>query len=178
MKWEIDRSWALFLDRDGVINERIPDDYVRNAGEFKLLPGVIEALQIANNLFKTIVVVTNQQGIGKGLMTECNLSEVHDYCLQLIAEGGGRIDRFYFAPNLWQENSALRKPNTGMALLAQHDFPWIDFHRAVMIGDSDSDIQFGLQLGMKTIYISQTETHPEADHTTASLLDALNWMTT
>lgn len=178
MQWEMDGSWALFLDRDGVINERIVDDYVRNTDEFKLLPGVTEALRIAGDLFKTIVVVTNQQGIGRGLMTERNLSEVHDYCLQLIAEGGGRIDRFYFAPNLWQENSALRKPNTGMALLAQHDFPWIDFSHAVMIGDSDSDIQFGLQLGMKTIYISQTEMHTEADHTVSSLLDAIKWIKT
>ncbi len=171
---KIDKSWTLFLDRDGVINERLIGDYVKSTDEFRLLEGVAEAIKIASENFGRIVVVTNQQGIGKGLMTERNLSEIHAYCLDMIQASGGHIDRFYFAPALAAEKSPLRKPETGMALQAQQDFPEIDFERSVMIGDSDSDIAFGRRLGMKTVYIDATgKEHHEADTTQRSLLEAI-----
>jgi D-glycero-D-manno-heptose 1,7-bisphosphate phosphatase len=78
--WNIDASWTLFLDRDGVVNKRLMNDYVKSVGEFELLPDVDEAIRLAGSVFGTIVVVTNQQGIGKGLMTERNLSDIHAYC--------------------------------------------------------------------------------------------------
>ena len=79
--WQVDSTWTLFLDRDGVINERLMDDYVKNTNEFTLLPGVAGAIAKANKLFGHVFVVTNQQGIGKGLMTERNLLDVHSYCM-------------------------------------------------------------------------------------------------
>lgn len=170
----IDKSWTLFLDRDGVINHRLIGDYVKSTAEFHLLDGVAEAIRLASETFGRIIVVTNQQGIGKGLMTERNLSEIHAYCLDMIQAAGGHIDRFYFAPELAAAGSSLRKPDTGMGLLAQQDFPEIDFNRSVMIGDSDSDIAFGRRLGMKTVYIDATGMeHNEADSTQRSLLDAI-----
>lgn len=172
--WNIDTSWTLFLDRDGVINKRLPG-YVSSREEFQLLPGVELALAKASEVFGLIVVVTNQQGIGKGLMSERNLFDVHAYCSELVAVAGGRIDRYYFAPELADSGGMLRKPQTGMALLAQHDFPQIDFGRSVMVGDSDSDIAFGKKLGMKTVFVAADgNEHPEADLTVSSLFEGIN----
>ncbi|AEA46001.1 D-glycero-alpha-D-manno-heptose-1,7-bisphosphate 7-phosphatase [Fluviicola taffensis] len=169
--WNLDQSWTLFLDRDGVINERIMDDYVKLPEEFILLPGVSKAISKANQLFSSVFVVTNQQGIGKGLMTERNLLTIHDYCSELLKVDNARIDRYYFAPNLASENSLLRKPNSGMALLAKEEFPTVDFNKSIMVGDSDSDIEFGKKLGMKTVFINHQdlEAHKTADLTFDSL---------
>lgn len=169
----VDASWTLFLDRDGVINKRLMGDYVKHTKEFELLPGVGEALSLASSVFGRIVVVTNQQGIGKGLMTDRNLSEVHAYCSELITGLGGRIDKYYFAPELAGSGGKMRKPESGMALAAKAEFPEIDFSRSLMIGDSDSDIAFGKKLGMKTVFIALEGKHPAADFTAVSLLEAI-----
>lgn len=171
---KIDSTWTLFLDRDGVINKLLPGAYVQTIDEFEFNPGVLEALNKAANLFSRIVVVTNQQGIGKGLMSERNLFEIHTYCKEKVVNANGRIDEFYFAPELASANSPFRKPNTGMALKAKEDFPEIDFSKSIIVGDSDSDIEMGQRLGMKTVYISQFNTHPTADATYNSLLEMIN----
>ncbi|MDH4473984.1 MAG: HAD-IIIA family hydrolase [Fluviicola sp.] len=177
MNWNIDQSWTLFLDRDGVINKRLMGDYVKSVDEFELLEGVTESLHLASQTFGRIVVVTNQQGIGKGIMTERNLSDIHAYCTELIRESGGRIDRYYFAPELAGTGGILRKPESGMALQAQADFPEIAFEQSVMIGDSDSDIQFGKNLGMKTVFVSHNkEIHELADLTVSSLYEGIKQM--
>lgn len=164
----IDSSWTLFLDRDGVINKRLIADYVKTLEEFELLPGVAEAIAKSNQLFGRVVVVTNQQGIGKGIMTECNLSEIHAYCNELLKAASARVDGYYFAPELANENSLFRKPNGGMAEQAKADFPEIDFSKSVMVGDSNSDIEFGHRLGMKTVFIGDKE-HKTADFTFENL---------
>lgn len=143
---------TLFLDRDGVLNARIPGDYIRDWEAFVILPGVLEALHFFANYFDRILVVTNQQGIGKGLMNEADLHQIHQRFLNAVHEFGGRIDKIYFCPDLSGDNSC-RKPNPAMALAAQRDFPEIDFSNAVMVGDSASDMAFGYQLGMQTVLI-------------------------
>jgi histidinol-phosphate phosphatase family protein len=170
MLWDIDTSWTLFLDRDGVVNVRLMGDYVKTTSEFELLPGVAGAIAKANHVFYKTVVVTNQQGIGKGIMTERNLFDIHTYCNQLLEKENAYVNAFYFAPALANENSELRKPKTGMAYLAKTDFPEIDFSKSVMVGDSDSDILFGKELGMKTVFIShEGSTNAIADLTCFSL---------
>ena len=178
MSWKTDSSWTLFLDRDGVINKRLIGDYVKTIAEFELIDGVAEAIAKASGIFGKIVVVTNQQGIGKGIMTARNLSDIHAYCLQMINEAGGRIDGFYFAPELANAGSALRKPDTGMALQAKAEFPEIDFSKSVMVGDSVSDMQFGKNLGMKTVFVETgTTTYEDADLTVHSLSEAIKLIT-
>jgi D-glycero-D-manno-heptose 1,7-bisphosphate phosphatase len=157
MKWGIDHTWTLFLDRDGVINERLLGAYVRSLDEFKFLPEVPNAIAQLSAIFGRVIVVTNQQGIGKGLMTERNLCDVHDYMCAVVEGKGGKIDYCYFAPELDGAESKMRKPRPGMALKAQADFPEIHFERCVMVGDSDSDIVFGKQLGMKTVRVRNIE---------------------
>jgi D-glycero-D-manno-heptose 1,7-bisphosphate phosphatase len=139
--WGIDSNWTLFLDRDGVINHRIWDDYVKKTSEFVLLEGVAESISKFNQLFYKVLVVTNQQGIGKGLMTERNLFEIHSYCSELLKKNNGHIDQYYFAPDLKNAQNNMRKPSSGMALKAKSDFPQIDCSKSILGGDTDSEIE-------------------------------------
>ncbi len=150
----IDNSWTLFLDRDGVINERIWGGYVTNPSEYKFLPGVIDSIKVFSSIFGKIIIVTNQQGIGKGIMTEEDLKVVHNHLINEINLGGGQIDGIYYCPDLAETIDNCRKPSTGMALKAVRDFPEIDLKRSIMVGDSDSDIEFGINAGMKTVFVN------------------------
>lgn len=150
----INKTWSLFLDRDGVINKRLEGDYVKVLDEFEFIERVPEALKILSGLFGKIVIVTNQQGIGKGLYTENDLNIIHHYMTDEIEKHEGRIDKVYFSPHLASANHPARKPGIGMALEAKNDFPEIDFTRSVIVGDSLSDMKFGRTAGMKTVFIS------------------------
>ena len=152
-KLAIEKGWSLFLDRDGVINHRIQDDYVKQPGAFEFIPGVTEAMEIFAWYFNPIIVITNQQGIGRGLMTSSQLSLVHDKMLQKITETGGRIDAVFYSPDLKNIGSFTRKPAVGLGLKARKQFPSINFKRSIMAGDSYSDILFGHRLGMTTVLI-------------------------
>jgi D-glycero-D-manno-heptose 1,7-bisphosphate phosphatase len=152
--WKIDKSWSLFLDRDGVINIRKPGGYIKNWDEFVFEEGVLNALKIFDPLFQNIIVVTNQQGIGKGLMTEYDLLALHKMMMKVVYLLGGRIDAAYHCSSLAAENDSCRKPNTGMGLKAKQQFPNISFEKSIMIGDSNSDLEFGKRLGMKTVFIT------------------------
>jgi histidinol-phosphate phosphatase family protein len=156
---QIDRRWTLFLDRDGVINYEKEADYVRNRGEFHLYDGVIDAMAQFSNHFGHIFIVTNQKGIGKGLMTEADLKDIHAYLRELVEPAGGRIDRIYHCPDL-DEQSPNRKPNPGMGYQAQRDFPDVDFSRSLMVGNTMGDMKFGKALGAKTIFIPSTKPMP------------------
>ncbi len=153
--FHIDRNWTLFLDRDGVINRRIPRGYVTRWEDFEFLQGVRDAFQVFHKVFGKIIVVTNQQGIGKGLMTEEQLSSIHAKMLEMIRKSGGRIDRVYHSPYIESDEHPDRKPGTGMAFKAKKDFEEIDFNHSIMIGDSEHDMVFGRSLGMKTIWIGK-----------------------
>ena len=174
----IDNSWTLFLDRDGVINVRKMGGYITNPSEFEFLPGVKEAISFFTGKFHKIIVVTNQQGISKGLMSESNLNEIHRYMINELKKENGVIDKCYFASELKSNEAKLRKPNSGMAYLAQIDFPTIDFKKSIMIGDTDTDVLFGINLGMKTIRIKTVEPISiDADLTVNSLIDLKNiWL--
>ncbi|MBA3647901.1 MAG: HAD family hydrolase [Chitinophagales bacterium] len=150
----IDHSWSLFLDRDGVINKKIEGDYVRNIHQFEWLPKIIGSIVFLSSLFRRTFIVSNQQGIGKGLMSDEDVSTIHEYILAEIIKNGGRVDKIYFAPQLKSENSVFRKPNIGMALQAKQDYPEISLTKSVMVGDSMSDMEFGKRAGMKTILLN------------------------
>lgn len=151
----IDTTWSLFLDRDGVINKKLENDYVKHWTEFEFIDGSVDALKFLHALFGHIVVVTNQQGIGKRLYRTEDLELIHKNMLYEIAFYGGRIDKVYFSPYLSTDNHPTRKPGIGMALQAQADFPAIDFKKSVIVGDSLSDMEFGRAVGMKTIFIAE-----------------------
>lgn len=150
----IDKTWTLFLDRDGVINLHYPNDYVKNWDEFYFLEGSLEALKDLSLLFKRIVIVTNQQGVGKGLMKKDDLELIHQEMQKEVRKYGGRIHAIYAAIELIaNDHKGMRKPAIGMAKQAKKDFPEIDFSKSIIVGDSVSDMLFGRNAGMKTVFI-------------------------
>ena len=109
----IDNTWTLFIDRDGVINHEKKEDYILNWEEFKFYNSVEEAMQILSGIFGIIVMVTNQRGVGKQLMSEGDLNNIHSNMLQAITAAGGRIDKSYCCTSL-DNNHVERKPNPGI----------------------------------------------------------------
>jgi histidinol-phosphate phosphatase family protein len=176
MSWNIDPSWTLFLDRDGVINERIMQGYVTSVNEFRFADGAPEAIARFSAVFRYVFVVTNQQGIAKGLMTEEQLREIHAMMHQTVENFGGSITRTYYAPGIASPENQMRKPNPGMAFQAQRHFPDVDFSKSVMVGDTDSDIVFGQRLGMRTVRIKTIEPiRVTADLTVNTLSELQNY---
>ncbi|MDQ6813366.1 MAG: HAD-IIIA family hydrolase [Bacteroidota bacterium] len=151
----IDKSWTLFLDRDVVINHEKDEDYVLHWSQFRFYDGVTNALKILSDLFGTIVMVTNQRGVGKRLMTADDLANIHSNMLVEITERSGRVDKIYYCDSM--DNDCYdRKPNPGMAYQAQKDFPNIAFSKSIMVGNKLSDMTFGKNAGMYTIYVDTT----------------------
>ncbi len=165
------QNWYLFLDRDGVINRRPVMDYVKNISEFDFLPGVFESLSILRQHFKRIFIVTNQQGVGKGVMSENELQKIHDWMLLQIEAHGAKIDQVFYCTHLKNQLENCRKPGIAMALQAKSMFPEIDFQRSVMVGDTESDIEFGRNAGMRTVLIGNEKTSIKPDKKYANLLD-------
>jgi histidinol-phosphate phosphatase family protein len=155
----IDASWTLFLDRDGVINVHLVDDYVKTWEEFAFMPNTQASIAQLRTIFKYIFVVTNQQGIGKGLMSEADLAHIHQNMSADLALYNPTslpiIDKIYHCPSLKSSNDICRKPHIGMALQAQKEFPDVDFQKSLMIGDSISDMEFGKNAGMLTIFFGK-----------------------
>ena len=157
----IDRSWTLFIDRDGVINHQKHLDYIHTWDEFKFYDGVKNAMKIFNRKFGYIMMVTNQRGIAKGVTKMQNLELIHQNMLKEIEESGGRIDKIYFCPEMESPN---RKPNPGMGLQALKDFPGIDLSKSIMIGNTPSDMKFGRNLEVAiNIFLRTTEKEEPED---------------
>jgi len=154
------KDWTLFLDRDGVISLRIPGDYVTRWEDFRFLEGVLETLAILSSVFGHIIIVSNQQGIGKGRMSPDELKMIDLKMKEKIHLAGGRIDASYYSPYLSSENHPDRKPGIGMGLKAKGEFPVIDFSKSVMVGDTASDMEFGKRLGMITVLICKVSQLP------------------
>ncbi len=170
----IDKSWTLFLDRDGVVNEEKAENYILNWTEFIFNKGVLNAFKILSNTFGRIVLVSNQRGIGKGLMTENDLHDIHKEMVKEVHAAGGHIDKIYYSTHMDNKHGS-RKPNPGMALQALKDFPDMDLSKAVMVGNKPSDMRFGRSAGMFTVFLTTTNPeqpfpHPDIDLRFSSLL--------
>ena len=159
----IDNNWTLFLDRDGVINRRIPDTYIVDPVHFEFLPGVLDIIADFSKKFRHLIVVTNQQGIGKGLMDEEQLEKLHDHMLSKITLAGGCIDGVYYCGDLAVHAGNCRKPSPVMAYRARQDFHDIDFTKSIMVGDTIADVGFGHDLGMKTILVGEQLGYPDPE---------------
>ena len=139
---------TLLLDRDGTINAHILGDYVRTVEQFRFLPGVLEEFPRWAAHFRRIIIVTNQRGVGKGLMTDDDLASIHRYMLQAVRDAGGRIDAILTCTAV-DDNDLRRKPNIGMYQEARMLFP--DMGKAVMMGDGDCDREFALRAGIEFV---------------------------
>ena len=154
----INEEWTLFLDRDGVINVEKNEDYIRQWKEFEFYPESLSALPLLANIFPRIIITTNQKGVGKGLMTEDDLRNIHSNMVQQIELVNGRIDHIYYCTDL-DNDSPNRKPQAGMAFQAAAQFPLIQLDKSIMVGNRMSDMEFGRNAGMHTVFLATT--HPE-----------------
>jgi D-glycero-D-manno-heptose 1,7-bisphosphate phosphatase len=177
-------SRAVFLDRDGVINQKPPEgDYITRWEDFHLLPGVAEGVALLNRAGFTVIVVTNQRCIAKGLMTVVELENMHERMTKLLAGSGAIIDGTFYCPHEIEPVCECRKPAPGMLLNAAR-LHGIDLSVSWMIGDSDIDIQAGVNAGCKTVRLVAGDETPDkaqrvststthADITAPSFLDGI-----
>jgi len=149
---------TLFLDRDGVINVKLDGQYVKNSDEFEFMIGAETAISKLSKIFNRILIVTNQQGIAKGIMSDNDLDVLHEYMLFELKKNGGVIDKIYYCPHLAAESCNCRKPKPGMIQQAMIDFPEIRVEDSYLIGDSDSDIIAGNNMGLITVKVDNEYT--------------------
>lgn len=163
----------IFLDRDGVINRKAPPhDYIKSANEFRMLPGAGEAIHLLNVAGYKVVIVTNQRGIARGLMTMEDLNQVHQFMKKELLNFEAHIDDIFVCPHDIGQCHC-RKPDIGLFLQAEKKFA-IDKDKSYIIGDSRTDIEAGKNYGIKTISINGLDFN--ADHDSSSLLEAVNWI--
>lgn len=145
---------SVFLDRDGVLNPHIPGGYLQSADELVVLPGVAQAVRRLNDAGLPVIVISNQQGVGKGLMTLDALLAIERRMGEALAhEAGAHLDRCYYSTELASMQSPRRKPGPGMLLEAAGDLGLTLAH-TVFAGDSPTDIQAGQAAGVgKTILL-------------------------
>ncbi|MFI5201536.1 MAG: D-glycero-alpha-D-manno-heptose-1,7-bisphosphate 7-phosphatase [Candidatus Kapaibacterium sp.] len=171
------RLSAIFFDRDGVINARILGGYVRHWNEFELLPGVVETLREVKRRGYLAIIVTNQRGVGLGIMSQEELDSVHaELQREMERLAGVRFDDIIFCTDI--DNSlGRRKPSPAMLLEAAEKWN-IDLANSWMIGDSMSDIEAGQRAGTKTAYLvtQHSEEIPKATKIIHQLTDILTYI--
>jgi len=177
---------TVFLDRDGVINRDSPD-YITAWEQFDFLPGSLAAIGRLTRAGLTVIVITNQSAVGRGLMDRDALAAMHGNLREAVAVHGGRIAAIFFCPHHPEERCTCRKPEPGLIYQAQRQFA-LDLRSATMIGDRAKDIQCGINAGCgRTILVrsglhddlSQLQTQGLApDHVAADLAAAVHWLLT
>jgi D-glycero-D-manno-heptose 1,7-bisphosphate phosphatase len=169
---------AVFLDRDGVINEN-REDYVKSVDELKFLPGSVQAISRLTTAGFRVIIISNQQGVGRGLIQHDTLEQINDVLHAELASVGSEISGIYYCPHLKEENCACRKPKPGLLLQAAKDLGF-DVSDSVFVGDSAGDMEAGQAAGCQTILVLSGKTlahqveglkaHP--DHIVPTLSDA------
>ena len=176
---------AIFLDRDNTLIEDL--GYINHPDQVKLLDGVAKALIEFGAMGYKLIVVSNQSGVARGVVSEKALGEIHNRLKQLLAEKGAHLDRIYYCPYhpdgtiaKYRKESSWRKPNPGM-LLAAADEMDIDLSQSWMIGNSSHDVEAGSQAGCKTIltnHASHYKQHelgePNPDYRAVNIKEAVN----
>lgn len=172
---------TVFVDRDGTINEKAPEgDYVKSWPEFRFLPRAPEALGLLTERRRRVVIVTNQRGIARGLMSEDDLADIHRIMLAELKTHGAVVDAVYHCPHDVGACTC-RKPGIGMLEQARRENPMIDFARSALIGDSLSDVETARRARALPILVDQRARRESAEDAqvivTASLWDAATWLT-
>ncbi|HEV2124453.1 MAG TPA: D-glycero-beta-D-manno-heptose 1,7-bisphosphate 7-phosphatase [Chloroflexota bacterium] len=143
---------AVFLDRDGVINENLDGTYVQSWETFRFLPRSVEAIAHLHRAGWPVVVVTNQAGVGKGVMTESALGEIHRRMLGEVEEAGGKIEAVMYCPHRSEEGCACRKPQPGLLRQAAAELG-LDLDRSVFVGDNITDVEAARAAGCRAILV-------------------------
>jgi D-glycero-D-manno-heptose 1,7-bisphosphate phosphatase len=140
------------LDRDGVINENVADDYVRSWEGFRFLPGALDAIARLTRAGYPIIVVSNQQGIGKGLMDSSAVDAIHDRMLAAIRAAGGDVAAVLYCPHLATDECECRKPKPGLLTRAADELG-LDLSQSVFVGDAASDVAAARAAGCQPILV-------------------------
>ena len=158
------RTPTVFLDRDGVLNEKPPRaEYVRTWKDFEWRPGAKHALKLFNDAGYRVIVVSNQAGIARGAMTEADLADIHHRMNGEVMQAGGRIDAIYYCPHGWDDDCECRKPKPGMLFRAQREHQ-LDLSRTPFIGDDERDAEAAYAAGCPPMLLSKHETLLDAAH--------------
>lgn len=176
---------VVFLDRDGVINQDSPD-YIKSWSEFHFIPKSLDALAALTRHGFSIVLITNQSIIGRGMATRRTLDEIHDNMTRAVAAHGGKIHAIFFCPHTPDDNCSCRKPRPGLILQAQKEFS-VNLSDCAMIGDSEKDIQTARNAGCGLAILVRTGNGNQAlqtleqkasqpDYVATDLLDAATWL--
>jgi len=142
---------VLFLDRDGVINKK-RIDYVKTINELKFIPNIFNALKKFNDIGFIIIVITNQSVVNRKIISEIQLKEIHNHMLKTMEKNSCKIAKIYYCPHRPEEKCDCRKPNSGMIKQAMNDFE-IKTQNAILIGDSETDIEAATKMKIKSIKI-------------------------
>jgi D-glycero-D-manno-heptose 1,7-bisphosphate phosphatase len=166
---------AAFLDRDGVINKKAPEgEYITRWADVEFLPGVAHSITLLNQAGFSVIVVSNQRCVAKGLVTTAEVEALHRRMWDALASIGAKIDAAYYCPHDTDPPCHCRKPNPGMLLDAARDHQ-IELAASWMIGDTDADVEAGRRAGVKTVRLLRDgeSAHTGADVLAHSLLEAL-----
>jgi len=166
---------AVFLDRDGVINEVLTKrvKFVNQPKQLYFLPGVEEAIKRLNEYFDYVFVVTNQGGIGLGYMSEKQLHKIHDHMVAQLKKKGATIHEVAYCPHKPKAGCECRKPNSKMIVDLGEKYK-INLEKSYMVGDTDTDIQAGKKAGTRTVFIGKSD--PLADAVCPNLKEAAQWI--
>ncbi len=169
---------AVFLDRDGTINFN-HENYVKEIGDFTFMPGAISAIKQLSKTDYKIIVITNQSGIGRKIITENRLKEIHRWMVGQLKKHGARIDGIYYCSHHPDDGCSCRKPEPGMFLRAMKDFN-INLSKSWMVGDDKKDVVVARRANIRAIKIGKKlpkELKLEANHYVKSLLEAVKIIT-
>jgi len=172
----------LFLDRDGVLNRDLKP-YIKTADELEVFPWTLDALELLDAAGFDFYVVSNQQGVGKGVISPLELEKQTEKIESHLAQRGLSIQRFYYCTALSEENHPSRKPGSGMIEAAQQEFG-VDPRGAFLIGDRWSDIEAGARVGCRPLLVLSggtaegewLEWSHQPERVFLTLLDAAQWI--
>ena len=146
----------VLLDRDGVINRRVPNGYVTRWEGFEFLPGALDGLRLLERGGYAAIVVSNQACVGKGLVTPATLGDIDRRFVAEVEKHGGRIHASYYCPHRDEDRCGCRKPEPGLLLEAQSRHGFIP-GETFLVGDSESDLRAAHAAGCRAILISQDD---------------------
>src|ERR1044071_9136959 len=175
-----ERSAAVFLDRDGVLNQDSPD-FIKSPAELIILPGVPDSIARLTTAGLPCIVITNQSGVARGLVTRDDLDAMHRKLESAIECAGGKIAGFYFCPHMPGEGCDCRKPKTGMLSAAARDHA-IDLNKSFLIGDKPADVECARAAGCRAILVLTGQTEVEKakatapDYIATDLSEAVDWI--
>lgn len=178
---------AVFLDRDGTIVEDI--GYINSPKDLALIPGAVDAIRMLNEAGYKVVVITNQAGVARGLVTEDMLQTIDKTLHKYILSGGAHLDAIYYCPHHpeygfypYKQACECRKPHPGLIKKAEKDLK-IDLSQSYMIGDKATDVEAGSRAGTKTIFVltgkgmkEREKLNGKPDHVADNLLEAIQWI--